>query len=78
MSKTYYFKFCNYRFHESPIITVVDPHESYKLFAQTMEKLRKKGMAIWDRFTDGEISHDELIKKTKPIKNAIKRCLNQV
>jgi transposase len=46
-------------------------------FAKTMEKLRKRLMAIWYRFTVGDISRDELIKKTKPIKNAIKRCLKQ-
>lgn len=47
------------------------------LFAQTMEKLRKKLMAIWYRFKAGDISRAELIKKTKPIRNAIKRCLKQ-
>jgi transposase len=47
------------------------------VFAQTMEKLRKRLMAIWYRFKAGDISRDELIKKSKPIKNAIKRCLKQ-
>jgi len=47
------------------------------VFARTMEKLRKRLMAIWYRFKAGDISRDELIKKTKPIKNAIKRCLKQ-
>ena len=46
-------------------------------FAQTMEKLRKRLMAIWYRFKAGDISREELIKKTKPVKNAIKRCLKQ-
>ena len=47
------------------------------VFAKTMEKLRKRLMAIWYRFKAGNISRDELIKKTKPINNAIKRCLKQ-
>ncbi len=34
-------------------------------------------MAIWYRFKNGEMSRAELIKKTKPIINAIKRCLKQ-
>ncbi len=45
------------------------------LFGQTMEKLRKKLMAIWYQFKSGEISRAELIKKTKSIRNAIKRYL---
>ncbi|MFQ5981725.1 MAG: IS66 family transposase, partial [Candidatus Heimdallarchaeota archaeon] len=47
------------------------------LFAQTMEKLRKKIMAMWYRFKAGEISRAELIKKTTPAMNAMKRCLKQ-
>lgn len=47
------------------------------LFAQTMEKLRKKAMAVWYRFKADDISRAELIKKTKPIRNAIKRCLKE-
>ncbi len=42
-----------------------------------MEKLREKLMAIWYLFKKEEISRGELIKKTKPIKNAMKRCLKQ-
>ncbi len=45
------------------------------LFAQTMEKLRKKLMAIWYRFIADDISRAELIEKTKPVRNAINRCL---
>jgi hypothetical protein len=45
------------------------------LFAETMEKLRKRLMAMWYRFKKGEISRAELVKKTWPIRNAIKRCL---
>jgi len=45
------------------------------LFAQTMEKLRKKLMAIWYRFKADDISRAELIEKTKPVRNAINRCL---
>jgi transposase len=47
------------------------------LFAQTMEKLRKKLMAIWYRFKEGDISRAELIKKTRRVRNAIKRCLKE-
>ena len=47
------------------------------LFAQTMEKLRKRVMAKWYRFKDGDLSRTELIKKTKLIRNAAKRCLKQ-
>jgi len=44
-------------------------------FAKTMEKLRKKIMAIWHQFKRGEIDRSELIKKTGSIRSAIKRCL---
>ncbi len=44
-------------------------------FAKTMEKLRKKIMAIWHQFKRGEIDRSELIKKTRTIRSAIKRCL---
>jgi len=47
------------------------------LFAQTMEKLRKRLMAVWYRFKAADISRTELIKTTKPIRNAMKRCLKQ-
>jgi len=47
------------------------------LFAQTMEKLRRRLMAIWYRFKAGDISRADLIKKTRPIRNAMKRCLKQ-
>jgi len=47
------------------------------LFTQTMEKLRKKLMAIWYRFKEGDISRAELIKKTRRVRNAIKRCLKE-
>lgn len=53
------------------------PSEEAILFAQTMEKLRKRFMAIWYRFKGGDLSRTELIKKTKPIRNATKRCLKQ-
>jgi hypothetical protein len=46
-------------------------------FAKTMEKLRKKLMAIWYRFKSGDISRPELIKKTRRVRNAIKRCLKE-
>lgn len=47
------------------------------VFAQTMEILRKKIMAVWYLFKDGHISRSELIKKTKSARNAIRRCLKQ-
>lgn len=47
------------------------------VFAQTMEILRKKIMAVWYLFKEGHISRSELIRKTKSARNAIKRCLKQ-
>jgi transposase len=47
------------------------------LFGETMEKLRKKLLTIWYSFKAGDISRDELIQKTKPIRKAIKRTLQQ-
>jgi len=47
------------------------------LFAETMEKLRKKLMAIWYRYKKGEVSRAELVKKSRPIRNAIKRSLQE-
>lgn len=47
------------------------------LFAETMEKLRKKLMARWYRYKKGEISRAGLVKKTRPIRNAINRFLKQ-
>ena len=44
-------------------------------FAQRMESLRKKLMAIWYQFKQGDISRADLIKETRPIRNASKRCL---
>jgi len=51
--------------------------EDAKLFAETMEKLRKRLMAIWYGFKAGDISRAELIKKTRPVRNAVKRCLKE-
>jgi len=47
------------------------------LFAEAMEKLRKRLMAMWYRYKKGEISRAELVKKTWPIRNAIKRSLQK-
>jgi hypothetical protein len=47
------------------------------LFAEAMEKLRKRLMAMWYRYKKGEISRPELVKKTWPIRNAIKRSLQK-
>ncbi len=46
-------------------------------FAQTMEKLRKQIMAIWYQFKAGKISRLILIKKTRSIIYAMKRCLKR-
>jgi transposase len=45
------------------------------IFAKTMDKLRKRLMAIWYEYKNGKISRAELIKKVRPIKNKIKRRL---
>ena len=47
------------------------------LFAETMEKLRKKLMARWYRYKKGGISRAELVKKSRPVRSAIKRSLKQ-
>ncbi len=44
------------------------------LFGKTMERLRKRIMAIWYDFKDEKISRLELIEQSKPIINLIKRC----
>ncbi|MFQ5662103.1 MAG: transposase, partial [Candidatus Paceibacteria bacterium] len=44
-------------------------------FAKQMEKLRKKLMALWYIFKEGNMSRQELIQKTKPVRSAIKRHL---
>jgi transposase len=51
--------------------------ENAIVFAQTMEILRKKIMAVWYLFKEGHISRSELIKKTKSARNAMKLCLKQ-
>jgi hypothetical protein len=44
-------------------------------FAQKMENLRKRLMALWYQFKDGHISRADLIKKAESIINEIKGCL---
>jgi len=44
-------------------------------FAQTMEALRKRLMALWYQFKDGHISRADLIKKAESIINEVKKCL---
>jgi len=44
-------------------------------FAVEMEKLRKRLMKLWYRFKDGDIDRSQLKKKSKPIRNKIKKCL---
>ena len=46
-------------------------------FAERMEKLRKRLMAMWYRFKKGEISRAELVKKSWPIRNEIKRSVQE-
>jgi transposase len=46
-------------------------------FAEPMEKLRKRLMAMWYRYKKGEISRAELVKKSWPIRNAMKRSLQE-
>lgn len=44
-------------------------------FAKKMEKLRKKLMALWYIFKEGDMSRQELIQKTEPVRLAIERHL---
>lgn len=46
-------------------------------FAERMEKLRKKMMALWYRFKDGELTRQELIEKTRHIRYLIGKCLKE-
>ncbi len=45
------------------------------IFAKKIEKLRKKLMASWYIFKEGNMSRQELIQKTKPVRLAIERLL---
>ena len=45
------------------------------IFAETMQKLRKRMMNAWYKFKDGEIDRDILIKKTAHIRYKIRLCL---
>lgn len=44
-------------------------------FAKQIEKLRKKLMDLWYIFNEGNMSRQELIQKTKPVRSAIERHL---
>jgi len=44
-------------------------------FAVQMEKLRKRLMALWYRFKEGELNRNQLIEKSKHIRYKIKKCL---
>jgi transposase len=48
----------------------IDEHEAI-IFAETMQKLRKKMMSIWYKFKEGEIDRETLIKKTSHIRYKI-------
>ena len=47
------------------------------IFGKTLERLRKKIMSIWYNFKDGEISRSELINKSEPIINLMKKCFSK-
>jgi transposase len=47
------------------------------LFAKTMERLRGRIMALWYDFKDGKISRLELIEKSEPIIQLIKKCFSK-
>ncbi len=44
-------------------------------FAKKMEKLRKKLMDLWYIFKEGNMSRQELIQKTEPVRSAMERHL---
>jgi hypothetical protein len=44
------------------------------IFGKTLERLRKKIMSLWYDFKDGEISRSELINKSEPFINLMKKC----
>jgi hypothetical protein len=44
------------------------------IFGKTLERLRKKNMSLWYDFKDGEISRSELINKSEPFINLMKKC----
>ena len=44
-------------------------------FAEKMENLRKRLMALWYRFKEGDLNRSQLIEKSKHIRYKIKRCL---
>jgi len=46
-----------------------------RAFAHRMENLRKKLMAMWYRFKDGELKRERLIEQTLPIRRRIEKCL---
>lgn len=45
-------------------------------FAQTMENLRKRLMALWYDYKEGRLVRAELIEKAKPVMEEMKGCLN--
>ena len=45
------------------------------VFAQTIQTLRKKLMALWYEFKEGGLCRSQLIEKTQPIINAMEQCL---
>lgn len=47
------------------------------LFAKIIERLRKRIMAYWYNFKNGEISRLELIEKSEPIIQLMKKCFSK-
>jgi len=61
------------------VITVgrkLDESEA-KIFGKTLERLRKKIMSLWYDFKNGKISRSELINKSEPFINLIKKCFSK-
>jgi transposase len=54
----------------------VDVNETI-IFGKTLERLRKKIMSLWYDFKDGKISRSELINKSEPLINLLKKCFSK-
>jgi len=53
------------------------PSNEAIIFGKTLERLRKKIMSLWYDFKDGKISRSELINKSEPIINLMKKCFSK-
>lgn len=47
------------------------------IFGKTLERLRKRIMSLWYDFKDGKISRSELITKSEPSINLMKKCFSK-